>query len=304
VWHVSNPVPPPRLDSREWEQYKKLPAGVLIFDTLRASQMLDENSSRDMAMVMCRLKELRDMGFTVILIHHTPKSDERTYKGSTAIQDLCDHVLSLDRVRGVGSDQEIDEEDWSFPLRLGVRGKTRFEPFSIYLVFDPNRGFGVAPDPDEEILKTIHFLIVNFKEEHGVAPNQTSIVEMVKEHNVNRKKVQRLLRKGEGQFWRVILAPNTRAKLYDPIIEMVIAPLFSPIKGGTMGQWGMKARPATPKPTLMLPLENTSLTHGSEGMKTNGSMGQNHCSKGAGKKGTAGTMESYYEVDDDGRLTY
>ena len=74
VWHISNPVPPPRLDSKDWVQYKNLPPGLLIFDTLRASQLLDENSSRDMTTIMMRLKELRDMGFTIVLIHHTPKS--------------------------------------------------------------------------------------------------------------------------------------------------------------------------------------------------------------------------------------
>jgi len=306
VWHVSNPIPPPRLDSKDdWERYKKLPLGLLIFDTLRASQLLDENSSRDMAMVMMRLKELRDMGFTVILIHHTPKGDERTYKGSTSIVDQCDHVLSLDRVHDIGSDLEIDDDDWKFPLRLGVRGKTRYEPFSIYLVFDPSKGFDVAPDPDDETLRTIHFLIVKFKKDHGSAPNQTSIVEMVKEHNINRKKVQRLLRKGEGQFWTVVTSPKTRAKLYEPIIETVIDPLSQPIYCGTKGQWSRTINPVTPRSTMMLPLENTSFTHCSEGMKTNGKMGRTHCSKGAEKNGTADKMKtSDYEVMDDGQLTY
>jgi 5S rRNA maturation endonuclease (ribonuclease M5) len=71
-WHNTNERRPPKLDREDWEQYKSLPIGLLIFDTLRASQSKDENSSQDMAFIMSRLKELRDMGFTIFLLHHTP----------------------------------------------------------------------------------------------------------------------------------------------------------------------------------------------------------------------------------------
>lgn len=277
VWHVSNPVPPPRLDSKEWEQYKKLPPGLLIFDTLRASQLLDENSSRDMALVMMRLKELRDMGFTIILIHHTPKADERTYKGSTAIQDLCDHVLSLERVRSIGDDREADEDDWNLPLRLGVRGKTRYEPYSIYLIFNPTKGFEVAPDPDEDSLKTIHFLIVKFKEQNGTAPNQSQIAAAVKDHGINPKRLYRLLRKGEGDYWRIITSSKTRAKLYEPITE-VIYPSSPSIYIGENGKMDENHTSRPLEGTLMLPIKNTSFSHSSEGMKNNGKIADFHFS--------------------------
>jgi archaellum biogenesis ATPase FlaH len=224
IWHVSNAtMPPPRLDSKEWEKYKKLPPGLLIFDTLRASQLLDENSSRAMAFIMGRLKELRDKGFTIVLIHHSPKGNDQTFKGSTSISDLCDCALSLDRVNGGG--QEIDGEDWNLPLRLGVRGKTRYEPFSIYLRFDPSKGFEKAedpPDPDEESLKIIFDLIVRFKKGKKTAPNQSHIAEMVKDHAINKKRLLRLLKKGEGELWKVIADPHSKAKLYDPMIPKTV----------------------------------------------------------------------------------
>ena len=76
-WRMGNELKPPQLDSHEWEEYKKLPQGaVLIFDTLRASQSGDENDSRAMAKVMNRMKELRDFGFTIILLHHTAKNTD------------------------------------------------------------------------------------------------------------------------------------------------------------------------------------------------------------------------------------
>ena len=84
---------------------------MIIFDTLRSAQSKDENNSQDMAFIMGRLKELRDLGFTVLILHPTPKSNERTYKGSTAIIDLCDQALGLYRVKSGTSNEIVDDDD-------------------------------------------------------------------------------------------------------------------------------------------------------------------------------------------------
>ena len=200
-WHTTNEIKPPRLDSKEWELYKQLPQGsVLIFDTLRAAQSRDENDSQHMAFIMQRLKELRDSGFTIILLHHTPKSNERIYKGSTAIFDLSDHVLGLYKVRK-GNHEEIDEDDDTGDscYRLGTKDKTRYEPFHIFLEFDKDRGvFGIAPDPDTDDLEAIQQIL----EEKGNL-NTNQIFEAVKtELDIKGKaKVIRLLKKGEGKYW-------------------------------------------------------------------------------------------------------
>lgn len=275
VWHISNPIPPPRLDSNEWVRYKDLSPGLLIFDTLRASQLLDENSSKDMTTIMMRLKELRDMGFTIVLIHHTPKSDERTYKGSTAIQDQCDHVLSLDRVKSVGSEQEVagDEEDWDHPLRLGVRGKTRYEPFSIYLQFDPCKGFEAAPDPDDEPLKNIHSLLVGFKAKEGVSPNQTKIITLANDLGINRKRLLRLLRKGEGRLWHPLTQPKSRAIFYDPISVIPLSPtIYKGNNGTTESKIGMVVS-SNDKTIISEPIENMLFTHCSDAVENKGTTG-------------------------------
>ena len=71
----------------------------------------------------------------------------------------------------MGAVKRSTERIGSFPYGLGVRGKTRYEPFSIYLKFDPSKGFEKAedpPDPDEEPLKVIFDLIVKFKKEKKI----------------------------------------------------------------------------------------------------------------------------------------
>jgi archaellum biogenesis ATPase FlaH len=220
IWHLSNQTPPPRLDSDEWIKYKHLPPGVIFFDTLRSCQLMEENSSKDMAIIMGRLKELREIGFTVILLHHSLKSDARTYKGSTAIQDLCDHVLSLVRVKGIDNDKEADDDDLGCPYRLGVAGKTRYEPFSIFLHFDPLNVFELADDPEEKLLLEIHSAINELEKKNGTAPNQSQIVEFLSS-TMDRKRVLHLLKKGEGKFWNSFKMAKRKAVFYEALADPV-----------------------------------------------------------------------------------
>lgn len=201
-WHnADTELKPPKLDKEDYMQYKALPPGsLLIFDTLRASQGQDENNSQAMALIMSRLKELRDMGFTILLLHHTPKGNDRTYKGSTAILDLADHVLSLHKVKkGNPEGREVeDEDDTECLYRLGTKDKTRYEPFHVFMSFDKVKGFVKAEDPAEEDLQTISDCI------EGKLPlNQSQIYELVKDSPglKGKGKVTGLLKKGEGKYW-------------------------------------------------------------------------------------------------------
>src|SRR3989304_2128007 len=210
VWHISNTLQPPRLDTKDWELYRQLPPGLLIFDTLRASHLSDENNSQDMAVVIGRLKELREAGFTILLLQHTPKGNEGIYKGSTALLDLVDHVLSIESVKD--ADGEPIEFDKDNLYRLGVRIKTRYEPHHVFLKFNPGiKGFEFAKDPDIEIMEAINELLAN---KEGLNTNQ--IYEMVKkELDIKSKgQVLKLLKKGEGVYWNV--EARGRANIYSP----------------------------------------------------------------------------------------
>lgn len=157
---------PAQLD-RDPQAYMSLlkshPNALLIFDTLRSAQTGDENESRSMALVMQTLRQLRDQGATVILLHHTRKGSDSTYKGSTAIFDLVDHVMGLYPVKGPEDDQEVDEdhmENSDRTFRFGTKDKTRFQPFKHFLRFDKKSHlFVVADDPGDFVLAQIQKLI-------------------------------------------------------------------------------------------------------------------------------------------------
>jgi len=206
VWHLSHDPPPPRLDDRQWILYKSLPAGVIIFDSMRSAHLLDENSSKDMTIIMSRLKELRELGHTIIAILHAPKGDSRTYRGSTALIDQCDHALGFEKVKAVGSDTAVDADDENdLPFRLGHIQKTRFTPYKMYLRFDPNEGFLLAPDPQQQTLKAMHQALLNHYRSFG-PPAQTKFVDIVKaELDFSKGKIINLIKKGDGTLWRSLV---------------------------------------------------------------------------------------------------
>ena len=193
-WHLACDPEPPKLDSDNWVLYKELPPGLLIFDTLRASHSGDENSSKDMAVVLARLKELRELGFTIVILHHTPKASDNQYKGSTAILDLVDHALGLERL-GKSDDNEFDP-DSSF--KFGCRLKTRFEPNSIFLTFDPAYGFTPTQDPDLRAMEKMRDIL----EAEGVLNTKSFVKEVTEKFDWGSGRIKKLIKKGTGSFWK------------------------------------------------------------------------------------------------------
>jgi|Deesub1362A_J573_1020465.scaffolds.fasta_scaffold00319_16 5S rRNA maturation endonuclease (ribonuclease M5)/archaellum biogenesis ATPase FlaH len=245
-WYSSNGgLKPPKLDKKEWTLYTTLPENsLLIFDTLRASQGQDENDSQKMSFVMSRLKELRNMGFTILLLHHTPKGDDRTYKGSTVIQDQADHVLSLYKVKRKNPETEAsdDEDNSECFYRLGTKDKTRYKPYHLFLSFDPNKGFVRAEDPEDADLKAMQGIL---KDKRKLNTNQ--FFEAVREELDLKSKGQfhRLLKKGTGKYWTSY--KDGKAIYYKRIHESnsKYSQTFRPIEKNSPEESGLKAHDNT-----------------------------------------------------------
>jgi len=206
---------PPRLDKPERNLYIDIlaahPGAVFIFDTLRSAQSSDENDSRVMADVMCFLRLLRDRGATVIVLHHTPKSSDRKYKGSGAIFDMSDHILGLYPVKQAGDDAEVDDdEDEAKVFRFGTCMKARFEPSRMFLTFSvESRHFEIAPDPAERELADIAAIISSI----GLDAKQGDIIAAAHNEGLSQKRALSLLSKGEDRLWSKRRGVNN-SKLY------------------------------------------------------------------------------------------
>jgi hypothetical protein len=218
-WHLSAEVRPPKLDGPDWTLYKSLPPGnLLIFDTARSCHDGDENDSRDVALVMNRFKEIREKGNDILLLHHTTKINERSYKGSTAWVDLADNVLTFHRVRR-GTLEEIDDDGGPDPdalFSLGTGVKTRFAPAHLYLTFDPSTGnFMLADSPDRSTLDAIAEYIAG----QGSGNNQSEIIRWAKGEGIGprmRESFVALLNRGEREGrWRSRKGLRG-ARLYEP----------------------------------------------------------------------------------------
>jgi putative DNA primase/helicase len=193
-WHTSAEVPPPRIDSPEYEAYKRLSPGLVIVDGHRASQRGDENSSQDTGLVMERWKELRDLGFTIVLIHHTTKANAEVFRGSQALVDQADHVLYFYPVRRPGADDPIDLEDPdSMTYFLGTKDKTRFKACRLYLKRAGNGRFTLAGNPDDEKIELLTALLSDREE-----LTQNEFMKAAKEEaGYGKDLMRRLLKLGE-----------------------------------------------------------------------------------------------------------
>jgi archaellum biogenesis ATPase FlaH len=226
LWHGICEPSPAKLDKgEEWKRFLDLPKGLLVFDTLRASFLGDENDSQDVAIVISRLKELRDKGYSILLLHHTPKSSDSIYKGSTAILDLVDHALCLEPIK---EDDELLDFDPDRLFKFGTKQKTRFEPSHIFLKFNPEiKGFTPVADPDHEKMLDICSLLREIQ-----PAKQRELKKRIKEDlGLGEYEIRRLLKKGEGVAWDVQRGGSgkeNRALIYTPKFDRMIGqPIYS-----------------------------------------------------------------------------
>jgi len=194
---------PPQLNQKEWADMKALVQTLghplIIIDTLYSSTSgLDILSNKDYAPVMSKIIELRNLGATIVLLHHTPKGDATQYIGASTIYNQSDHILAMYPVKSPGAEAEVTDEDEAKTYRLGTKDKTRFEPFSMFIEFDVEAGaFALARDPERDTIDRIALII------DRLTPNatQTAIVSAAKEQYLPEKKTRRLLNNHEGREW-------------------------------------------------------------------------------------------------------
>ncbi len=217
-WHLSASVRPPKLDGPDWAHYKSFPAGsLMIFDTARASHDGEENSDQDAALVMNRLKEIRELGNDILLLYHTTKLNERRARGATTWEDLADHVLAFYKVRRETFEEiEGDDKDPNALLFLGTGRKSRYEPFHLYLTADLSAGhFSIADSPDAEAINAVAEYIAG----PGSGQKQGDIITWAKAEGVGpsmRASFLALLNRGESLGRWKSHRGFRGAKIYEP----------------------------------------------------------------------------------------
>lgn len=216
-WTLADDPCPPKLDEPGWTQYRDLPLGsLLFFDTARASQSGDENSSQDVGLVMGRLKEIRSRGHEVVLLHHTIKVNDRGFKGSTAWTDLSDHTIAFHAVEPETLEEIDADPDPGALLALGTGKKTRFDHFKLYLTRDPGGpGYIRADSP---VVSALNALTEHIGGE-GAGRNQSELIKWAKGEGVgpsNHNALVALLKRGEREGRWKSHSGFRGAKVYEP----------------------------------------------------------------------------------------
>ena len=177
------------------------------------------------------------MGFTIILLHHTAKSSDWVAKGSTAIVDLADHILGMTKLGNKKDTHDGFSKDTLY--YFGVREKTRFEPHCVHLTLNPDKGFQLAPDPDEEHLKAMSKILIPLKKS-----NKTDFLKACKELGLSDDKLRRLFGIGKGRFWEVENRPDLKnSQIVTPINQS--SSFSTPIERKKLKN--SKSRTETPK---------------------------------------------------------
>lgn len=210
---------PPQLTAPEWTVLLDLvhdnPGLLLVIDTLGSSAAdADITSNKDLSKIMARIKQLRDAGATIVLLHHTPKNDDRKYVGASVIFNQVDHVIAMYPVVAPGSEKASDD-DASGVYRLGTVDKTRFGHYHTFVEFDEDALiFKPAKDPESEVFEEV----VRFLNGVGSA-NQQKILDRCKTL-APQNKLRRILKRGENRYWLVTQGPHN-TKTYSVMPEYV-----------------------------------------------------------------------------------
>lgn len=121
---------------------------VLVIDTFARSFVgLDENSQKDTGLWIESADRLRQLGYTVIFLHHTARNTEFGYRfrGSSAIEGAMDTSFIMHRDGGSAKlkffctkQKDHDEGEPMWFNRLAVHPEGGFEEGSVVLVPAPN----------------------------------------------------------------------------------------------------------------------------------------------------------------------
>lgn len=204
IWGTWVDGSPPDIDDPRLEQFARDHRPLIIFDSLVRFHDGDENSSKDMATVMAKLRKLVTLGATVIVLHHSPKSSagESRYRGSSDIHASVDVAfnLSVDRKRSPAITMACFKMRGAHEFTLTIRPdfeRNCFELISESSVQDPSR--------DTDTLRRL------IRETPGIRQS-----DLITGSGLPERRVRRLLREGIGKLWSEE-RHSRKTKAYSPL---------------------------------------------------------------------------------------
>jgi hypothetical protein len=110
IWGGWSKNPPPKPNDVRLKNFARAAKPLLIWDSLIEFHEGDEQSATDIRAFMKNFRELTNLGATVIILHHTGKSDTaREYRGSSDIKGAVDTAWTLKALGGREAGGVVDK---------------------------------------------------------------------------------------------------------------------------------------------------------------------------------------------------
>lgn len=214
VWGTMNPIQPPLLTSRDFNLYLELSRefSVIIFDTLRRFHQSEENSSTEMEQIMSKLLMLRDLGKTIIFLHHSGKSDFQKYRGSEEILAATDLSYTVKREHDIIKLEQMKNryrEEEKIEMKVIWNEQIRIEIVSEAL----------AEKTTEHMTQIMKIVRLNH-DETGKWPNQSTIISKGRELGLPKNEIPKLLSEcqKDGQL-DIVIGPQGSKIYHIPISQ-------------------------------------------------------------------------------------
>jgi hypothetical protein len=204
VWGNWADEPPPGIDDPRLEEFARDHHLLIIFDSLVRFHDADENSIKEMAAIMAKLRKLVTAGATVIVLHHSPKSEPRKnkYRGASDIHAGVDVAFNL------SVDRKTNPPTLTFEC-FKHRGMEEFT-LTIRPDFEQGRFELVADSSAQKSDETIDKLKALIREEPGLCQE-----DLIDRSGLPEHKVRKILNDGKSIHW-IVDRPDRKTKTYFP----------------------------------------------------------------------------------------
>ncbi len=171
---------------------------VLVIDSMIRFHSADENSATQMAPVMSSLRELATVGASIVVLHHKPKGETSSYRGSSDIVAGADAAFALVKRDGLLELRTIKN-------RFAVETTVELQPNFA------GGTFTVVGTRKLEATAEVDRLADIIRSSPGLSQNQ-----VIRSCGIQRSRAIELLQLHEGGKWRRLEGAN-RSLLYLPI---------------------------------------------------------------------------------------
>lgn len=178
---------------------------VIILDSLVRAHGFEENSAMEMSKVMGRMRELTNLGGTIIFLHHKGKGDSIQYRGSSDILAGVDVAYVLESRDGCLVLKTIKSrvgEHVKIRMRLNITRE------SVTIQSREGEEEDLEKETREEEMQAVKETIRRMQEA-GENPVHASILQAL-QGAMGKNKLYSLLKRGLGIHWKISTDPSDR----------------------------------------------------------------------------------------------